>query len=234
MNAFTIKLRTVARNTGLIRLWNKVRPARAYEEHFHEALQAAVRPGDIVWDVGANVGLYTEIFAGWTGPQGRVVAFEPLAECCAQIAARVREQPWVTAQNKAMGDADTTGWLLTTQDSFSNHIETGTADHGSNDGNTDKQPVVIARGDTVADELQQTPNVVKIDVEGFEEEVLKGMPATLASPALHSVLMEIHFAVLEGRGQATAPLRIEKTLRSYGFSTEWVDASHLVGTRARP
>jgi hypothetical protein len=90
---------------------------------------------------------------------------------------------------------------------------------------------VISRGDTARNRLGRTPNVIKVDVEGFEEEVLLGMGDVLTSPELRSVLVEVHFLKLEVRGRATAPVRIEKLLKSKGFRTDWVDASHLVGTR---
>ncbi len=85
MNSFQIKLRTLARKSGLIRVVNRMRPARPYEYRFHQALVAAVREGDVVWDVGANVGPYTELFCQWTGPGGLVVAFEPGMESLAKI-----------------------------------------------------------------------------------------------------------------------------------------------------
>ncbi len=73
--------------------------------------------------------------------------------------------------------------------------------------------------------------MIKVDVEGFEEEVLQGMGEMLTSPELRSVLVEVHFMKLELRGKATAPVRIEKLLRDKGFKTNWVDASHLFASR---
>ena len=43
----------------------------------YAAFRAAVRPGDVVLEAGANVGAYTMLFAQWVGPAGRVFAFEP-------------------------------------------------------------------------------------------------------------------------------------------------------------
>lgn len=79
--------------------------------------------------------------------------------------------------------------------------------------------------------MGKTPNVVKIDVEGLEEEVLLGFDRTLLSPALRAVLIEIHFQELESRGQASAPIRIEKLLKSKGFRLHWIDSNHLLADR---
>jgi hypothetical protein len=76
------------------------------------------------------------------------------------------------------------------------------------------------------------PNVIKIDVEGFEEEVLTGMPRVLANQGLRAIFLEVHFALLEQRGKPTAPIRIQQKLRDCGFTIKWLRSrSHLQGTR---
>ena len=46
----------------------------------YDVFRRDVRPGDVVFDVGANLGAYTLLFAQWVGPAGRVFAFEPARE----------------------------------------------------------------------------------------------------------------------------------------------------------
>ncbi len=230
MNPWKIKLRSLARRIGVIgvihllrsRLW----PADAYERRVHQALAGAVRPGDVVWDVGANVGVYTELFCAWVGKDGSVVAFEPFAESCAHIRERLPDCAWLRVENVALGEADAVGRLVISSDSVENHLATDSSADAAR-----SVAVSICRGDTICARLGQTPNLVKVDVEGFEEEVLAGMAETLASPDLRSLLVEVHFSKLEQRGRAMAPVRIEKLLRSRGFKTSWVDASHLFATR---
>lgn len=228
MNPLLIKARSIARKTGVIGVINRLRPAGSYEEHFHQALVQAVKPGDLVWDVGANVGLYTEQFCQWVGRDGFVVAFEPGIEACESIRERIPNCPWLQIENAALGETDTTGRLVIVEGSVDNHVATDT---DSDESAANSIPVVISRGDTARNRLGRTPNIIKVDVEGFEEEVLLGMGDVLTSPELRSVLVEVHFLKLEVRGRATAPVRIEKLLNSKGFTTNWVDASHLVGTR---
>src|SRR3954447_18860591 len=48
-----------------------------YEPKVIAALTRLVRPGDVCADIGANVGYYSLLLAQLTGPEGRVVAFEP-------------------------------------------------------------------------------------------------------------------------------------------------------------
>jgi FkbM family methyltransferase len=228
MNSLQIKARSFARKFGIIRFINHLRPGRSYEKNFHEALADAVKSGDVVWDVGANVGYYTELFCGWVGKEGQVVAFEPTPESIRSINQRLPDCTWLQVEHTALGEADTIGRLVVSGDAVENHIETE-IDRMNRD--VKWVPVAICRGDTMCNRLGRIPNVIKMDVEGFEEEVLQGMGEILVSPLLRSILIEVHFMKLELRGRATAPIRIEKLLRKTGFVTNWVDASHLVGKR---
>ena len=227
MNPWQIKLRSLARKAGVLGMIQQLWPAVSYEDRVHEALRSAVKPGDVVWDVGANIGVYTELFCQWVGEKGSVVAFEPFADSCDRIRERVPECAWLRIENIALSDVDTTGMLQTGIHSVYNHIATGVeakAEPGM-------VPVVISRGDTVSKRLGRVPSVLKVDVEGFEGEVMAGMTEVLGSAELRSVLVEVHFRQLEERMQSMVPVQIEKMLRGKGFRTKWVAASHLFATR---
>jgi FkbM family methyltransferase len=228
VNPWVIKARSLARRAGVIGLVNRLRPSGAYEKRVHEALAGAVRPGDAVWDVGANVGVYTELFCQWVGREGSVVAFEPWVDSCERIRQRLPDCPWLRVENLALGASDSTGRLVTGSESVENHVET---EADANNATSGAVPIVISRGDTIGRRLGRVPNVIKVDVEGFEVEVLAGMEYLLASPELRSLLVEVHFLKLERRGMMTAPNQIQKLLDSRGFRTRWVDASHLFATR---
>lgn len=75
------------------------------------------------------------------------------------------------------------------------------------------------------------PNAIKIDVEGFEVEVLQGLGPHLAAPTLRVIGVEVHFGILKERGMADAPQRIERLLARNGFRVQWPDSSHLLALR---
>ncbi len=229
MNPLTIQARSLARRLGLVRLYNTLRPARPYEDKFHDALRAAVRQGDTVWDVGANVGVYTEQFLEWVGPDGSVVAFEPAPTSLATIRERIAASPSLALEPVALGDSSGEVTFIVDGSSVTNHVSRP-QDAVKPEGLS--ITVEMATGDEMCRRLGRVPSVIKIDVEGFEEEVLRGLGETLADSRLRAVLVEVHFLQLEKRGQTMAPVRIEKLLKEKRFNVVWTDASHLKAERA--
>jgi FkbM family methyltransferase len=224
-----LRLRSFGRRLGifppLVRALRKLSGAR-YEQRFGAALLAAIRPGDIVWDVGANEGLYTEQFARRVEPSGHVVAFEPSPRNVEVLRNRFTDSSRVTICPVALADQAGTATFYA---------------NGSGDGTTDSlvartpaavpHQVEVRTGDEFL--LRFPPNVVKIDVEGFELEVLRGLREVLASPVLRSVLIEVHFGILSDRGLAGAPAELTALLRKAALAVSWIDSSHLVGERSR-
>jgi len=226
--AFARKL-GLLRPLALLRIRILKRMGRGeYEQAFDDALHAVIRKDDVVWDVGANLGLYTTKFADWTGPQGQVVAFEPVPTCFAELSQRVQDRPQVRALQRALGDTDQTTLMNMSDDPLAATHSFATHDQG-----TTSISVQVSRGDSLVRELGlKVPNVIKVDVEGFEGEVLAGLGTMLDHPSCRAVLIEVHFGILDQRGKRQAPVEICNRLRAAGFELRWVDASHLVATRS--
>lgn len=210
------ELRSLARKVGVIRLVQRLRRG-GYEDRFRQALQAAIVPGDRVWDVGANVGLYTELFADWVGPNGEVVAFEPGPPAHAELEQRISTRNNVRSFMMALGQERGTADLYVSAPGTTNSLL-------GNGGAV--VSVTMETGDTVCRKhgLAQ-PDVIKIDVEGYEEEVLRGLSDTLHT--CRAVLCEVHFQLLASRGRKHAPWELERYLMTFGFTTSWIDSSHL-------
>lgn len=193
----------------------------AYEQNFHAAMMAALRPGDVVWDVGANVGLYTSLFADAVGASGTVVAFEPSPGCRPALLEIKTVHPNVTALEVALTDYDGSAAFDTSRG------ETDVNNHVRSDGAI---KVRAARADTLQITSQvPKPDIVKIDVEGFECEVLAGFGDSVTSP--RAFFIEVHFGKLADRGLAAYPTRLSALLHERGFGVTWVDPSHLAALR---
>ncbi len=87
--------RSLARRVGLTRLVHQLQVKRqgeaGYEPKIMAFLQAAIREGDTVWDVGANVGQFARMFGDLVGPRGHVVALEPVPSCFEVLRANTEE-----------------------------------------------------------------------------------------------------------------------------------------------
>jgi FkbM family methyltransferase len=160
-----------------------------------------LRPGDLMLDVGANVGSYTVLASGVTG--ARTMAFEPDPDTVAELRRNVELNglgDLVDLHPVALGASETEVRFTVGGDTV-NHVA----------GPNDKvwRTVRQVRLDDIT--AGTSPVMIKIDVEGYEEEVLKGAAATLAAPGLRVVAVE------------TVTSRIEDIFTSYGFAKLYYD-----------
>jgi FkbM family methyltransferase len=224
----TLLARNAARKLGLTRVIGKFLNRRGYEASFDQALNDAIRPGDVVWDVGANVGYYSAKFAELAGPQGTVYAFEPSPVTVERLRSQVGGLANVKLMPVGLGAAPASLRMVQGEDELgaTSQILDDAGASGTMEVRVDSGDRMVAQGEVAP------PNVVKIDVEGFEAEVLQGMRQTLRAPTLRTVCMEIHFELLKDRGMPGAPRDMERLLKESGFRIRWADYSHLIGTRA--
>ena len=199
-----------------------VRFTGSYEARFERALLEAVHDAGCFWDVGANIGEYVRKVTD----QGvsTVVAIEPSEACCQQLR-RLPSAPLVIEAALSDEDGHASFSVNAGPLAVSNHL-TRTTDQEGVGVRTSRADTLVARG-------VPTPDVIKIDVEGFEGEVLDGMPLLLQNKTLKTVCMEVHFAQLQERGIGNEPARIVRVLRAAGFRVHWVDPSHLIAQRRR-
>ena len=233
MSRLKTELRSTARRLGVLRILTplrawiyRMRGDDGYEAKFAKAVDQAVHPGDVVWDIGANVGLYTRVFLDLTGPEGKVIAFEPAPACFAAMQETFRDVSNVQLMNIAMGnEAGTVDMKLALKaDARTHSLVSTTSD--------ETVAVTIARGDDIVTEGQvPVPNVIKIDVEGFEQEVLLGMAELLGNTNVREILLEVHFNLLEIKGTKHASSQMVDMLTSKGFEVTWTDASHIHARR---
>lgn len=162
-------------------------------------LERTVRPGQTVVDVGANLGVFTLLLSRLVGPSGRVVALEPEPDLFRALDENCRRNGahQVTRVRAAAGDRQSRGVLHCSRfNSGDNRLS------GSWRGAT--IPVEIV---TIDETVPHEPvGFVKIDVQGYELHVVRGMQALVdRSPALQ-VLFEFWPAGLGYAGSAPGDL----------------------------
>ena len=166
------------------------------------ALRVLVQPGDTVYDVGANIGLYTRVFVACF-KAGRVVAFEPMTDNLAQLRENtamggVREK--VTVLPYALADADGTQDLQVDDISSASAALTVVTGNRAAEGREHyrfppkSEPVTCRRLDLViAEEHLPPPDVIKVDIEGAEDLCLAGATDCLIHNSPR-ILVELHGA----------------------------------------
>ncbi len=140
-----------------------------------------VRPGDVVWDVGANLGLFAFPSAALAGTSGAVFAFEPDPWLIQVLRRSARRQSPASAPVRvipvaAARDAGIRSFTIAKRSRSSSHLsEYGLSQAG---GALETLPVVAIALDWALG-FMPPPRVLKIDVEGAELEVLHGASALI-------------------------------------------------------
>ena len=157
-----------------LRYWIPRRRIKADESLLRNALET-VKAGSVVWDVGANMGLFSFVAAGLAGPQGRVYAFEAdtvmaqLLRRSARLnpqAAPVEVIPCAIAQDLGLARFE-----IAQRSRASNALEGYQLSQGG--GVRELETVVTVSLDWLAQQLP-LPDVLKIDVEGAELMAFRG------------------------------------------------------------
>lgn len=191
-----------------------------WEPEVSEVVESIVKPGMTVIDVGADIGYYTLLLARLVGPSGKVLAFEPIPAAKAYLDFNVELNHLDAVQTFPVALFDKSGEALLEDPLRASRINPGKKTAAGND---------IAVSLVVLDESWPTYGIervdfVKIDVEGAELNVLKGMEHTLRMFHPH-ILVEIHASPLGNFG--FTPSDLMDFLGAYAYHITPVDAPGL-------
>ncbi|HYJ80936.1 MAG TPA: FkbM family methyltransferase [Longimicrobiaceae bacterium] len=194
-------------------------------------LRRLLRPGAVFVDVGANWGYFTLLAAALVGPEGRVVAVEPDPRLFARLQANLRANRLAQAAAYPVAAADVRGPLvLRGHDADGGNWGASTLLHRAGDPG-ERYAVEGRTVDDLLDELKLgRVELLKLDVEGAEEMVLRGMAAGLARGRYRRVLIELH-PTLHPRGARLAG-DLAAALAAAGYRGWSVDHSPAAVRRA--
>jgi FkbM family methyltransferase len=143
-------------------------------------MDACVREGERVVDVGANIGMLSLHAARRVGPGGAVDSFEPNPECGDRIHATLVRNRISHVRLHRLALSDSAGTL--TLKILENHTGMGTLapmDRDAGPRVTGSVNVAVRRGDLVLEADGRRITFIKVDVEGFEVNALRGLRAIL-------------------------------------------------------
>lgn len=166
-----------------------------------------LRPDDLFVDIGANVGSYTVLGAGVVG--ARTVSFEPVPDTFRKLERNIAANGLtgiVDAHNIGLSGREETLRFTAGRDTV-NHVVSGATTEATVE-------VPVKRLDDVL--AGAVPRLIKLDVEGWESEVLDGMPVTLTRPELSVIITETNQSA--GRYGGSGEDRVAETMRAHGFA----------------
>jgi FkbM family methyltransferase len=186
-----------------LRYWLPRRALRI-DEHLFNIAAETVKPGSVVWDVGANMGLFTFAAAGLAGPTGHVFAIEPDVVMTRLLRRSSKLNPSSAPVDVIPCAVSATVALdrfnIARRSRTSNYLEGfGRTQTG---GIRETETVLTVTLDWLADQIPM-PDVIKIDVERAELEVLRG---------------------------AVRMLKVRRPILVFELATaNWTEVSHLLG-----
>jgi FkbM family methyltransferase len=146
-----------------------------YEYRKQKAFRTEIKPGDVVYDLGANVGFYSLLASVLAGPSGRVFSFEPVPNNIKYMRAHldINGVKNCSVFEAAVGRIAGLSRFDEGVDGFTGRLR---ADVGPRDGMLVRTVVLddLVRSGEIA-----PPNVIKCDIEGGEYNALIGASTTL-------------------------------------------------------
>ena len=177
------------------------------EALFTRAFQGSLREGDCVLDIGANIGYYALMEARLVGPRGQVYAIEPVPHNMQLLEDSIRLNNYgnIETFRLAIGQTDSVAKMyLSDHPNWSSFYPprrvTGTID------------ILISSVDSFL-KGKRLPGLVRMDVEGYEYEIILGMRGLLESNQPLRMFIEFHPDIM-GRQRASSFLSI---LQQHGF-----------------
>ena len=186
------------------------------ELEYLRAMLAALRPDDILYDIGANVGLVA-LHAARTC---RTVAFEPDPAFRARLERNLQLNPGVSVEvlPVAIGDSEGTATLFTDgAEGNSPSLVHQRDEKGTVEVSVQTLDALVAGGALPA------PTVLKLDIEGAEVLALRGAKHFLHGPmAPRALFLEVHDSFLPGFGSSTD--EVLELVRRAGYTRVYYEA----------
>lgn len=199
--------------------------ANAFEREERSLLDRILSPGLTILDVGANLGFYTCLFARKVGPTGRVIAFEPTPSTFELLEQNVRLNGLHDiVECRSCGLSDKEG--IARMNLFSEGKDVYNSFRVDDACDKDSLPCVIDVTTTTLDQCLETLDAkkgcfIKIDVEGFEHQVIMGGRNQLQRLDNLSLMIELYEPLARRCGSST--LQTVEVLESCGFKAYWMN-----------
>ena len=142
-----------------------------------------IEPGDTIVDVGANIGYLTLLFKQAVGTDGTIICIEPDPDNLRELSrcVQINELSRVEIRNAAVGDCESQV-----------HLSPGLNGHINSTG------TVCVPQVTLNSFIDKNPHLIKVDVEGYELNVIQGA-TELLNNCKPKLFIEMHPALVPDR-----------------------------------
>lgn len=179
------------------------------EKNLLVMLSEKLRPNDIIYDVGSHAGYHSIFLSSQLGKEGVVFAFEPNPNCFKYLKENISLNPKLRINAFQIGITDEIGnAILSFGEAYERSARLGA------DENWDVTEIETYSIDEFA-ERHVNPTILKIDVEGAEDLVIKGAQNLLKTGDIRLILLELHPTLISGGEDAVKKLR--HTVCDYGY-----------------
>ena len=196
-----------------------------WEPHVTAAFRRLLAPGDVCVDAGAHIGYFTLLASRLVGPSGHVYALEPvrttLDALCANL--ELNRVGNVSVFPVAAGSRDGDELLYPAPPGNSGSAALrrrwGRVDPANAEFDPRAVPVRSISSLVKPADVSKL-RLVKIDVEGYELEVLRGLDSIFDSGHRPALVVEVHGSVAHGVGEWIAELRRRRQFEAYRLLPE--------------
>lgn len=180
-----------------------------YEKGETSAIKKILRKGDTFVDIGANIGYFSVLAGSIVGETGKVFAFEPDAYNYHLLKRNISNNSLKNIKAYKMAVGLRGGYIKLTidYDNLGNHNQV-------HSNNSEYSRVKVIKLDDYMQELDNKISLVKIDIQGMEEDVLLGMKKILLK-IKPQIIIELCPELVEASGKN--PRRIPQILEECGY-----------------
>jgi FkbM family methyltransferase len=181
---------------------------------FASLAQAAAGPGGVLFDIGAHCGLISALWCA-AKPGNRVFSFEPspvLARRIAEIRDLNQLGDRINVNQAGIGESNGSAGML--MDPVGGFVQSRHFDHTMWSA-PESIEIAIESIESASARLKTVPNFIKIDIEGYEYEAIRGSAAFL-SQHRPGIFLELHLNYLEQRN--LSPQSVVELLEQAGYS----------------
>jgi len=192
------------------------------EPEVQAALVRSIRSGDVVYDVGANVGFITLLAARLVAPSGHVYSFEPMDVNIRALRRNIdlNAVKHVDVVTVAVSNTDGTALMSLGDDQATGHLQ---------EAGEDLVRVPSMTIDSFVAAGHSPPDLVKIDVEGAEDLVLAGMSETLRR-VRPRVIFELHYGDDDPRRDVIKALLADAAYDELELPLDGGSMAHVLAT----